>query len=163
MHIHGKENPSRFATCGEHRNIPYVSLETISEFSNMPMAMTMDWLSIEIKTPTHVCDGVTYLPAHAIIQYLTTDDQPTDDQPTDDQPTTDAGRPLLDVEDALNVMTSKLGRYLDPWAEPHTPVEVRRALRTILKHDAILNTPCGTLIPADVMFSFVTTSKTPDA
>ena len=42
MHIHGKENPARFAPCREPREIPYVSLETISEFPNMSMDMTMD-------------------------------------------------------------------------------------------------------------------------
>ena len=64
------------------------------------------------------------------------------------------GRPLLDVGDALKLVTSKLGKYLDPWAKPNHPADVRRALHTNLKRDAALNASCGTMIPAEGLFDF---------
>ena len=143
MHIHVYENPARFAPCRSDREIPYVSLETISEFSNMSMNMTREWLRVEIEikttSPTHVYDGVTYLPAHAILQYLTTEERPSGKA--------DPRRQLLDIDQALDLLTAKLGKYLAPWAQHHQPVEVRQALRTILKRDAILNVGCGAAIP----------------
>ena len=58
------------------------------------------------------------------------------------------------MDNALKLVTSKLGKYLDPWAESNQPAHVRQALHTILKRDAVLNASCGTMIPTEGLFDF---------
>ena len=142
MHIHLDENPARPVACKSSPSMPYVSLETIADFSNLDISTTRKWVRVN-EIPVHTCNRVAYVATHAILQFL-----------TDREETSTA--PAIDVNTALELLTSKLVPKLLPWtSDALEPADVHEGLRKIIKRYAILNVPCGTRIPIDGLFNFV--------
>ena len=137
MHIHLTENPCRSATCDVPSTAPMVSLETISEFSHMTGDMAETWLQ-SIDSPPHICGDVRYLPTSSIISWLTEQNQPP-----------------MPVNQAIDLLTAKLGPYLDNHTKPaFTQCDTRVALASAIKIDVALDAPCGSAIPIDRLFYF---------
>ena len=99
MHIRLDENPVRYVACKSSPSMPYVSLETIAKFSNLDMTATRKWVRVN-KVPVHVCRRVTYVAAHAILQFLTKHNKTSD-------------KPPMDVHAGLDLLTAKIA--------PHVP------------------------------------------
>ena len=99
MHIHLDENPARHAACESSESVPYVSLETIARFSNLDMTATRKWVRVN-EVPVHVFHRVTYVAAHAILQFLTKHNKTSD-------------KPPMDVHAGLDLLTAKIA--------PHVP------------------------------------------
>ena len=99
MHIHLDENPIRRIACKSPPSMPYISLQTIARFSNLDMTATRKWVRVN-EVPVHVRCRVTYVAAHAILQFLTKHNKTSD-------------KPPMDVHAGLDLLTAKIA--------PHVP------------------------------------------
>ena len=68
----------------------------------------------------------------------------------------------MPMDQAINLITAKTAKYLDPHVSHNlSKVEIRATLAKMFRIDAVLNAPCGTQIPINGLFNFPLAPKAP--